>query len=509
MKDTLLFKILLVLFVGCIGCSKEDTPAPPAPDYLQLDKDLVLLEDKGTSTIQVTTSFDLADGTTLHCYKLSDSGDMISAAFEISSVKKGNDTSWEVTLLDKGGTWAYDEKAVIVYKELNNPASSFQSEPFKVRKRFFTGLPVVMIDTPDSAKITSKKDWMKNTRMRIYNEQGILDYEGDLAIKGRGNTTWTAPKKPYALKLDSKSEILGMPKRKRWVLLANYLDKTLMRNHIAFFIAKAKGISLDWTPRGTFVDLVLNGKHLGNYYLCEQIKIDENRVNVHENTPDDIDGGYLLELDVYYDEVNKYRSPIRDLPVMFKEPDEDDLTTAQFEYVKDYFTKVENTLYADDYLETGNYKDLIDVNTFVDFWFVNEVTGCDESSWPKSCYMHKDKGGKLKAGPIWDYDYATFGKFYGKFITNKYVWNDRILADPEVMKLARERWQMLLPEFMKVADEIDRLKEVLGKSAEVNEKMWPITGSTVNGDEKLPFKEAAEKMKKNVIERLEWINTNL
>lgn len=510
MKKVLLVQIMLVLIAGLIGCSNEDNPPspPPVSDYLQLEESSVLLDDEGVSTIQVMTSFDLADGTSLYCYKLSESGDTITADFEISSVKKGDNSSWQVVLSDKGETMAYDEKAVLVYEDVNT-SSSFSSDPFNVRKRFFTGLPVVMIVTPDSANVTSKEDWMKNTRMSIYDEQGALNYEGDLAIKGRGNTTWSAPKKPYALKLDSKSEILGMPKHKRWVLLANYLDKTLMRNHIAFFIAKAKGISLEWTPRGTFVDLVLNGKHLGNYYLCEQIKIDENRVNVHENEPDDIDGGYLLELDTYYDEVNKFRTPFRKLPVMFKEPDEDDLTPAQFEYVKDYFAKVENALYADDSQKTGNYKDLIDVNTFVDFWFVNEVTGCDESSWPKSCYMHKDKGGKLKAGPVWDYDYATFGKFYGKFITNKYVWNDQILADPEVMALARERWQMLMPEFMKVADEIDRLKEILEKSAEVNEKMWPITGSNVNGDEKLPFGEAADLMKKNLMERLNWIDMNL
>lgn len=509
MKNTHLFNVLLMLFVGLMGCSDEDAPPAPVPDYLRIEESLVLLEDNETSTIQITTSFDLADGTSLRCYKLTDSEDETSADFEIRSVKKVDESRWEIVLADKGEAWAYDTKAILVYEDVNDPSSSFRSEPFNVRKRFFTGLPVVMIDTPDSAKITSKEDWMKNTRMRIYDEQGVLDYEGDLAIKGRGNTTWAAPKKPYALKLDNKSEILGMPKHKRWVLLANYLDKTLMRNHIAFFLAKAKGISLDWTPRGTFVDLVLNGKHLGNYYLCEQIKIDENRVNVHENEPDDIDGGYLLELDTYYDEVNKFRSPIRDLPVMFKEPDEDDLTPAQFDFVKDYFTEVEEALYADDYLETRRYQDLIDVNTFVDFWFVNEVTGCAESYWPKSCYMHKDKGGKLKAGPVWDYDYGTFGHFYGDFITNEFIWNDRILADPEVKALVRERWQMLLPEFMKVADEIERLKGILGKSAEANEKMWPLKASDVNHDEQLPFEDAVDQLKQNLMERIEWIRTHL
>ena len=160
-------------------------------------------------------------------------------------------------------------------------------------------LPVVYIDTPNAVAITSKEDWTKNSSIKIINTDGSEDYSNNkLQIRGRGNSTWTYPKKPYALKLKDDSEILGMPAHKRWVLLANWMDRTLLRNDVSFQIAKQT--CMEWTPRGKFVEVVLNGKHIGNYYLCEQIKVDANRVNIAKMETTDVSGdaltgGYLME----------------------------------------------------------------------------------------------------------------------------------------------------------------------------------------------------------------------
>ena len=137
-----------------------------------------------------------------------------------------------------------------------------------------TGLPLVYINTPNNESITSKDIWLDPlTTITAINLDGSIDYEAaDLAIKGRGNSTWQLPKKPYALKLGAKSEILGMKKHKRWCLLANWMDRTNIRNDIAFHIAKQTNLA--WTPSGKFVELILNGEHKGNYYLCEQIQVD-------------------------------------------------------------------------------------------------------------------------------------------------------------------------------------------------------------------------------------------
>ena len=122
-----------------------------------------------------------------------------------------------------------------------------------------TGLPVVYIDTPEAQPITSKEIWMEGVNLLIFNADGSLDYEGSTQMKGRGNSTWTQfPKKPYALKLDKKAKILGMPSHKRWCLLANWMDRTLIRNAVAFEISRRT--ELAWTPNGFFVELVLNGE---------------------------------------------------------------------------------------------------------------------------------------------------------------------------------------------------------------------------------------------------------
>jgi hypothetical protein len=152
---------------------------------------------------------------------------------------------------------------------------------------------VVFINTQNGTEITSKEIWTPGT-MSIMCSGAFEDFpESEIEIRGRGNTTWYWPKKPYAIKLGSKARIMGMPKHKRWVLLANFMDRTMLRNRIAY--KAAQQTSLAWTPRNEIVELVFNGKHMGNYMLIEQIKEDENRVNVSK------DGGYILELDFHFD----------------------------------------------------------------------------------------------------------------------------------------------------------------------------------------------------------------
>ena len=97
--------------------------------------------------------------------------------------------------------------------------------------------------------------------------------ETPISIRGRGNTTWTWPKKPYTFKFESRTEVLGMPKHKRWILLANFMDRTLMRNALAFHLSELT--SLSWTPKNRYCELILNGKHMGNYLLTEQIRVDK------------------------------------------------------------------------------------------------------------------------------------------------------------------------------------------------------------------------------------------
>lgn len=380
-----------------------------------------------------------------------------------------------------------------------------------------TGLPIVLINTPENAAITSKNDWMQNVSITILNTDGSIDYSDEsLQIRGRGNSTWGHPKKPYALKLDSKAEILGMPKHKRWVLLANWMDRTLMRNDIAFHISNLTG--LEWAPRGKFVEVVLNGKHIGNYYLCEQIKVDKNRVNIAEMTDLDIEGdaltgGYLLELDTHFDEVNKFKSSIKDLPYMFKEPDEDVLQPVQLAYFENYINTMEEKLYSGNWLTKREYADYMDLNTFVDWWFVHELMMNSEPYWPKSSYMHKDRLGKLKAGPVWDFDYYTMVPSNSSSWTIKsYIYYGRLFSDPEFVKLVKERWALYKKGFDTVPDYIRSVASTIKISNEIDFEMWPLSAhsaGSVNGDQELSFDEAINRLIEAYSNKLSWMDNQI
>lgn len=368
-----------------------------------------------------------------------------------------------------------------------------------------TGLPRVYITTPNGVGINSKDVYVEDGNLRIFDKNGELDLNILSDFKGRGNSTWMMPKKPYAIKLSSKAEVMGMPKHKRWVLLANWVDRTLLRNDVAFEIAR-KCPALPWTPRGLFVELYLNGKHRGNYYLCEHIKIDKNRVNIDEideETPEtDMSGGYLLEFDTYSDaEINYFYTKHNNLPVTIKEPDEDVITSWEhpaYTYIQNYVNSVEEAMKSGDYSEIES---LIDVESYAEWWLLNNLIGNLEPAHPKSCYMYKKRNGKLYAGPAWDFDCATFipGR-KGALITGS-LWYGYLFKHDSFKSLVKERWLALKPEFEKVFAYIDEKAEYIRESNEINLKMWPVT-QNVNKDIDLSYDDAVERLKEAYQERI-------
>lgn len=385
-------------------------------------------------------------------------------------------------------------------------------------------LAKVYITTPDGVAITSKTTWIEGANIRIVDEYGKEDLNASTSIRGRGNTTWSYPKKPYALKLDKKAKVLGMPKHKRWVLLANWMDRTLLRNDIAFEIARRV---MEWAPRGQFVEVYLNGIHQGNYYLCEQIKVDENRVNVGKldedsdfSDPETLSGGYILEFDEYgqFDEPNFFWSKVIDLddgtPIAIKEPDEEVITSHThpgFLYIQDYVYKIEDLFEADKnaLARWNEIEELIDVTSYIDYWFIHELTSNLEPNQPRSCYMYKKRGGKLYAGPVWDFDYRTFNPDYKYFNVKSTLWYTYLFKYPEFKSAARLRWNELESTFKEIDQYIVETAEKVRESNDVNIKMWPITTSTVNGDESMTYDDAIERMRGAYRYRIERVGTNV
>lgn len=425
------------------------------------------------------------------------SNSLLKASFESNAEKilvNGTEQESSVTV--------NDFSSPVVYKAV----SAQGKEEIYTITLSYSGLPVVIINTPNQTTIPSKhEDWLEETTITILNPDGTEDYSGTTSIRGRGNSTWGYPKKPYALKLDEKAEILGMPKHKRWVLLANWMDRTLLRNRVAFQIALSTGMA--WNPHGEFVDVVLNGKHIGNYNLCEHIKVDKNRVNINELDEEVIEGegitgGFIMELDVYFDEVYKFKSAVRQLPYMFKDPDE--VNEQQFAYMQNYVNAMEASIYNDEELAAGKFMEYMDIDSYIDWWFVHELAENGEPGWPKSTYMYKDKGDKLFAGPAWDFDWGTFRPGAG-FTVKGALYYPRLFQNATFIARVKERWTLLKPEFDKISAFIESEAQRISQSEKMNHSMWPIT-QTVNGDENMTFEEAVQRMKSSYEEKLQWLD---
>ena len=225
-------------------------------------------------------------------------------------------------------------------------------------------MPVVHVRT--EAPVTDKENWIAGT-LRIDGGNRFEDFaQTAVSVRGRGNSTWAWEKKPYALKFDKKQSVLGMPKHKRWCLIANYMDRTHLRNRIAYHLGAHS--KLDYTTRNEFVELYFNDVYQGCYLLTEQIKVDPNRVDVSETD------GFLLEFDTYFDEEVRFRTAASDIPVNVKSPDPEDLTDARLAGLKEYLDRADGAVQA---LLSGTGGEdpfaFLDRESMIDFWIIFEL----------------------------------------------------------------------------------------------------------------------------------------
>lgn len=327
----------------------------------------------------------------------------------------------------------------------------------------YTALPTVYLNTPGGAPVTSKETWMEGATISIAGAPDDSWNFSDIAlsVKGRGNSTWNQPKKPYALKLDKKQSIMGMPKSKRWVLIANYLDNSFMKNSMAFYLSRQLG--MDYTVRGDFVDLVLNGKYVGLYWLGEAIKVDSDRVNINENKD------FLIELDNYYDETWKFKSSVKNLPYMIK--NDDSMTDERLEAIKDAVTDLENRLYPE---EGEPDISKIDIDSYIKFWLVNELMcNSNELGHPKSCYFTYTASDKIfRAGPVWDFDWSTLHLQDSCKCQDK-LYYDALFKSSAFKARVAELWASYSSS-LSVDEEIERIRTQIKVASKFDSLLWGI-----------------------------------
>jgi len=365
-----------------------------------------------------------------------------------------------------------------------------------------TGLRTMHIFTPGGKDIESKDYWTENCTVWLIDDEGKGYYGSEeVSIKGRGNSTWWSfPKKPYALKLPEKADLIGTGEDKRWVLLANWMDRTLLRNDVAF--EAARRTSLEWTPSGEFIELYLNGVHLGNYWLGEKIKTGKSRLTAD----------YIIEMDTYYDATwrfySKYGKRVNEnrtgMPIGVKEPDDDKMTQEKFDQLKKMVQEAEEAIY----LGNADYRTKIDLNSFIDWYLVHELTYNLEPNHPKSCYFHF-RDGVMYAGPVWDFDWYTFQPDKQGLSLRRCIYYGQLFTDAGFVQALKERWYTLKFEFLTLNDYIDEKAAQIRASESINWSMWPCTSFDTNEDVYLSFDEAVARMKRAVTQRISSLDKTI
>ncbi len=352
-------------------------------------------------------------------------------------------------------------------------------------------------DYPDASWVTEKETYIR----------AGLDIDGagytesatglQLNVKGRGNSTWLFPKKPMRLKFDKKTSICGFDKAKSYVLLADYVDQTLMHNATALWVAQKLGVSsaVDFMP----CQVTVNGKYAGMYLLTDKVGINKASVDIDEST------GVLLEMSVEYDEPYKFRSAIHRLPVMIKDPDFDELAEdypdgptpaerlaaweADFNVAEAVAEAVGDAFESGTGLAPGqeDVDKYFDMESAVNYILLYNFARNSEIGFPKSCYLYKEATGgdyKYKFGPAWDFDVAFNILAYNgnpvatENATDRTVWLNSLLycisCSPKFLPMYRERFEYfkstVYPELL---EWIDTYSSFIEPGARLDGLRWP------------------------------------
>ncbi|MBQ8382496.1 MAG: CotH kinase family protein [Clostridia bacterium] len=435
-----------------------------------------------------------------------------------------------------------------------------------------TGLPVLYLQLDNGETITDRETW-KDGVMRIrntddysactnlYTEQG-----GGIRLKGRGNSTWwqfQTQKRAYSLKLDEKVSLFGMDASKNWTLLANYMDRSNLRNLFAYNLSGRLGMEY---CASSFVNLYLNGNYQGGYQLCEKpsAPIDEwedlgetlaeaiiyrndlggqkaeellnaastdlswmtEKVWQGYTVADYIDlsdrkiyGNYLIEYDYYYDEPSKFHTAYG-VPLNIRSPENLYTNPKAMKELEKHIQQFENALYSDTFINADgyHYSAYVDMDSLVEYYIVNALIKNVEFGY-KSMYLHLDEDGIIHLGPCWDYDWSSGNHFLGA-APNPEAWYDdwrastntwylQLYGDPYFVALVQERWFEILPV---IKEEIGRLAQweaYLAAASDLEREVYLTLegeGDYRNQSGDYSFADEVEAFRQFLNERVAWMN---
>ena len=386
--------------------------------------------------------------------------------------------------------------------------------------------------------------------LQIYQEELLIE-EHLIGIEIRGSSSQMFDKKSYGFETwdemgeDLNASLGGFPEEEDWILYGPYSDKSLVRNVLIYELSNNMG---QYASKTKFYELEINGVFQGIYVLMEKIKRDRNRVDISKNKVEDITGGYIIKIDKptgdgdWYDENIAFASQYNttgllvdtgNINFLYEYPKADDVSDEQKKYIQDYIHLFETALISEDFesIENG-YSQFIDLDSFIDFFILNEFSK-NPDGFRLSTYLHKEKGGKLKMGPIWDFNLA-FGNVNYCDGDSPYGWahrfNDicsgdnwqvpfwwnRFLDDPEYVSLLKERWAILRSEILSsdtVSGRLRELQENLKGSSAIDKNFgkWLILGKYIWPNKFIgdSYDSEINYLEEWINERFDWLDQNI
>lgn len=469
--------LLLLLLPLVLACTDKEEVTQKSNDLLKFEfrkehnegllENTVVAEIDGQN-VKVTLPGELRNEMLVAYFEHNGVDVLIDRVPQKSGVTK-NDFSQPITYDIGAGDLSYKSYVVQVTWHIDD--SDPKPEPQIV-------IPHIYVDI-DNGEPMEEKDKKRElpANVRIEGKGKYDNFEGRTIIRGRGNSTWGMPKKPYRLKLDKKASLMGLPAYKDWVLLNEYLDGSMLYNAVPYKAGQLLGIP--YTNNIIPVELTINGEYKGMYAFTEHKEVGEGRIDIG-------DDGLLFELDSYYDEDWKFKSKNAKLPVMVQFPKSKNMTAEKLAEIESDFNVMEDLVFSSSF-PNNNYLDYFDAEAFVNYMIVYQLTLNQEINHPKSTYMNKLAGGKYRMGIIWDFDwgygYEQNGKHYTTGSANNYLfWSannpgtqffSRLMTDPAIQKLFKQKWQSFK------SDNMDELKryvyeyaDIVALALEKDQKVW-------------------------------------
>lgn len=398
--------------------------------------------------------------------------------------------------------------------------------PARAEYRQYSNLPTLYVETFNGKGITSKTDYVFCRLVMVDGLDTI--YYDSVQIRGRGNSTWNMEKKPYRLKFKTSTRFLGRgyAKARNWILLANYADKSLIRNALASEMGTFMG--QPYTAAAKFVDLVMNGTFMGNYQISDHISIDKKRIDIVEQKKlageySNITGGYFLEIGAFSSSEPKHFTTTKGVVLSIKSPEEEIINQKQQDYIRQCIQNFEDRLYSTDYRQSlQGYRTLTDSATLISWYLACELSANYDGLW--STYIYKNQDDPLIYwGPLWDFDIAfnnchLMGDVTQEFMTDKALggsnaarkWVERMITDPWFNYAVNESWKRMVNADMEgyLHTAIDSLASLNAQSQNLNYQRWNTLNTKVYREIYLynTYDEYIEQLKRFITEHMQFLS---